>query len=292
MKSCITLTFLITIFLHLPCAPRCDAVEVIVVADARLKPVTEMVAGIRKTLRASLRIYSPADVKDSLPRIMEREGARVVIALGREALTEAVKLPPAIPVIYDLVVTPPAISRPNTVGFYMATPAREYLDLITTYLQSIRKIAVIGSREQLGILAGNATPQMVTYGVRNTFEMVSTLRQIEQGNAILLLPDASILTPTAMEEAYLLSFRKGIPLLGISERQVKEGALLALVVDTVQVGHVIGDYASKALRGASMGHPPPAPPRRFELYVNTETARKMGIRLPDEMLRTARRVYP
>ncbi len=54
----------------------------------------------------------------------------MVIALGREALAEALTLPPSIPVIYDMVVTPPAINRPNTVGFYMATPSSEYAELV------------------------------------------------------------------------------------------------------------------------------------------------------------------
>ncbi|HEY4744080.1 MAG TPA: ABC transporter substrate binding protein, partial [Desulfuromonadaceae bacterium] len=217
---------------------------------------------------------------------------KVVIALGREALAEALRLPPSIPVIYDMVVTPPAANRPNTAGFYMATPAREYVDLINTHLQSIRKIAVIGSREQLNILAADATQQAVAYNVRNPFELVNTLRQIESANAILLLPDATLLTTTAMEEVYLLSFRRGIPVFGISERQVKEGALLALVVDTVQVGRQIGEYAARAIKGGSFGQAPPTPPRRFDLYVNTDTARKMGIRLSDEMLRVAKRTYP
>ena len=291
-KSITAATFLFAVLLACPWPPRCNAAEVLVVADTRLKPVTDILAGLKKTLRASLKICPPDDVKGALQRMVQREEARVVIALGHEALNEALRLPPAIPVIYGLVVTPAASSRPNTAGFYMATPAMEYVDLVNTYLQSIKKIAVVGSWEQLNILAADATQQTVTYNVRNAFELVNTLRQIETVNAIMLLPDASLLTSTAMEEAYLLSFRRGIPLLGISERQVREGALLALVVDMVQMGRQMGEFAAKAIRGGSFGQPPPSPPRSFDLYVNTNTARKMGIHLPNEMLRMARRTYP
>ncbi|HEX9078540.1 MAG TPA: ABC transporter substrate binding protein [Desulfuromonadaceae bacterium] len=292
MTKCVT-TFLFAALLAWPCPFRCDAAEVMIVADTRLKPVAEIVAGLRKVLNTSLKIYSPDDVRGAaLQRMVEREGARVVIALGREALGEALRLPPSVPMIYDMVVTPPATTRPNTAGFYMATPAREYVNLANAYLHSIRKIAVVGSREQLGILAADTAPQTVSYNVRNAFELVSTLRQIETANAIMLLPDASLLTTAAMEQAYLLSFRRGIPLLGISERQVREGALLALVVDAPQVGKQIGEYAARALKTGTVGQPSPAPPRRFDLYVNTDTARRMGIRLPDELLRSAKRVYP
>ncbi len=202
------------------------------------------------------------------------------------------QLPPAIPVIYDMVVIPPPINRPNTTGFYMATPVKEYVDLIRSHLHSIKQIAVVGSRDQLHLLAGGDSPYMTPYSVKNTVEFVNKVKQLNGTDAILLLPDSSLLTVTALEEAYLVSFRKGIPLLGISEKSVREGALLALVVDMGNVGRLIGEYAANALKGMDIGHLPPSPPRRFELYLNTETARKMGIRIPDEMIRMAKRAYP
>ncbi len=267
-----------------------EAVEVILVGDTQLKPVVEIVSGIRKTLDASLKVYAPAEVKGRLNQVVVREEARVVIALGREAMGEALHLPPSIPVIFDLVVTPPPINRPNTTGFYMATPVREYAELIRNHLHSIKQVAVVGSRDQLKLL-GREDTQISSYSVRSPSDLVSTVNRLDSADAILLLPDVSILTSTAMEQTYLYSFRKKIPLMGISERHVKEGALLALVVDPVNVGRVIGEYASKAVKGGSVGQIPPSPPRKFELYVNASTARKMGIQLPNEVIRMAKRVY-
>ena len=64
------------------------------------------------------------------------------------------------------------------------------------------------------------------------------------------------------------------------------------VVDPVSVGRQIGEYANRVIKGGNIGQIPPSPPKRFELYLNSGTARKMGIRLPDEMVRMAKRVYP
>jgi putative tryptophan/tyrosine transport system substrate-binding protein len=270
----------------------CQAAEVQVVADLKLRPVVEIVSGINKTLKAPLKSYFPSQVKGNLESVVVEEQAKVVVALGKEALLEALRLPPSVLVIYDLVVLPPVITRPNTTGFYMATPAREYADFVSNHLRDFSQIAVVGSRDQLNILARGESEHLVHYSVKNTFEFVNTLRQLSSADAILLLPDVSVLTATAMEEAYLLSFRKKIPLFGISEKNVKEGALLALVVDPVNVGKLIGEYATKALKGANIGQLPPSPPRKFELFVNLDTARKMGIRLPEEMVRSAKRTYP
>jgi ABC-type uncharacterized transport system substrate-binding protein len=270
----------------------CRAADVLIIADAQLKPVMEVTQGLRKTLRASTRTYSPNEVRGNLAAVVQREGARVVISLGREALALALTLPPSIPVIYDMVVTPPTTSRPNTAGFYMATPASEYAELVRKHLPTLKHVAVVASRHLLNILADDVSAPVSAHSVKNSVEFVTKVNQLDTVDAILLLPDSGVLTSTAMEEAYLFSFRRRIPLLGVSERHVKEGALLALVVDMVHVGRVIGEYATSALKSGSVGQPPPLPPSKFELYLNMDTARKMRISIPDELVRMARKVYP
>lgn len=270
----------------------CRAADVLIIADAQLKPVMEVTQGLHKTLRASTRTYSPAEVRGNLAGTVQREGARVVISLGREALALALTLPPSIPVIYDMVVTPPTISRPNTTGFYMATPTSEYAELMRKHLPALKHMAVVASRDFLNILAGDASSPVSTHPVKNSVEFVTTLNHLDNIDAILLLPDSTVLTSTSMEEAYLFSFRRRIPLLGVSERHVKEGALLALVVDMVHVGRVIGEYAARALKNGNIGQPPAAPPRKYALYLNMDTARKMRINIPDDLVRIAKKSYP
>lgn len=275
----------------LTCIP-CRAADVLIIADAQLKPVTEVTQGMRKTLRASTKIYAPGEVKGTLAGVLQRENARVVVALGREALAEALTLPASIPVIYGMVVTPPAINRPNTIGFYMATPAGEYAELVRKHLPALKRVTTVASRDFLNLLASDVSAPFSNHSVRNSVEFVSTLKQLDASDAVLLLPDSGVLTTTAMEEAYLFSFRRRIPLLGISERHVKEGALLALVVDMVHVGRVIGEYATTALKSGTVGQPSASPPRKFELFLNMDTARKMRISIPDEVVRMARKAYP
>jgi len=287
-----TRLLLLTLLFSALAAGRARAVEVLIVGDTRLKPVAEIVSGIGSTLRGPVKTFSPGQLHGTLESVARQEQARVVIALGKEAIAEALRLPTHILVIYDLVVTPPAISRPNTTGFYMATPAREYADFVARYLRGLGRIAVLGSREQISILARGDSSRLATYGVKNSFELVNTLQQLSDADAILLLPDVSVLTATALEEAFLLSFRRKIPLLGVSEKNVKDGALFALVVDPVFVGRNIGEYANRALAGGNVGQLPPSPPRKFQLFVNLDTARKMGIPLSEELLRTARRTFP
>jgi putative ABC transport system substrate-binding protein len=151
----------------------------------------------------------------------------------------------------------------------------------------------VGTRNQLNVLARGDVLQQSIFGVRNSVEFVATVRQMDESDtdAILLMPDTTLLTPAAMDEALLMSFKKKIPLIGISEQNVREGALLALVVDTVNVGKLIGEAAAKVLRVGSVGQIPPSPPRKYFMYLNASTASRMGIKLPQEMVRLAKRVY-
>jgi len=286
----IAILFLLLLTLTMP-ASQATAAEVLIVGDTRLKLVAEIISGIRKTLKSSIAVYSSDDVKDSLSSIVAKEQPRIVIPLGRGALAEARNLPANITIIYGFVLTPPALGRPNTTGIYMATPAREYADLLGKHLHAIKNVAVIGSSEQLRTLSSGGK-RLDTYSVQSSIELVNAIKQLNNADAVLLLPNAQLLTPATMEEVYLLSFRKGIPLLGISEKQVRDGALFALVADLTDMGRKIGEYASLVMRGTHTDQLPPAPARRFDIYLNTETARKMGIQLPDGLMRTAKGIFP
>lgn len=273
-------------------ATSAESAEVIVIGDTHLAPVVHIISGIRETLDTSTKVYPPSIVKDRLKGIASKEDAKVVIALGRDAIDEALRLPPSIPVIYGLVITPPLLNRPNTTGFYMATPVREYVAVARKYLPSIRRIAVVGSADLIRALEGTGDSQVTLHRVKNSFEMVETVKQLDSADAILLLPDVALLTTSALEEIYLFSYRKKIPILGISERNVRQGALFALVFDPVSVGRHIGEDAANALKGLDVGRIPPSPPPKFELYLNTATAEKMGLSISAELLRKAKKAYP
>jgi ABC-type uncharacterized transport system substrate-binding protein len=58
------------------------------------------------------------------------------------------------------------------------------------------------------------------------------------------------------------------------------------------VGKQLGEMALDSLKGSGLGGYPPSPSRRFDLYLNADTAKKMGVHVPDDLVRRAKRVYP
>jgi ABC-type uncharacterized transport system substrate-binding protein len=57
------------------------------------------------------------------------------------------------------------------------------------------------------------------------------------------------------------------------------------------VGRQISEKVQSILNGYDAGELPASPPRKYNLYLNSSTAHKMGIDIPDEMLRSAKKVY-
>ncbi|MBW2467012.1 MAG: hypothetical protein JRF02_06895 [Deltaproteobacteria bacterium] len=267
--------------------------EVIVVGDTRLKPVVEVIAGIRSSVKKEIEVYAPSETRaGKLSKIVKQEGALTVIALGQESLEEALSLPPEITVLYTLVILPPKTSRQNTTGVYMGTPIREYLKVIDSYLPDLKKISVIGSPEVLEVLDHSNRNHLMTYRARNAFDFVSIVKKLKKPDALLLLPDISLLTKTALEESYLFSFRKKVPLLGISKKHVRQGALFALEFDPEKVGRRLGSMAAASLEGKVFAQGQALPSQNFSLYINRETAKKMGISIPEEMIKIAAGVFP
>lgn len=268
-----------------------EAARVLIVGDTQYSVVAETASDIQLSLRSQAKQYSVAEVKGRLAPIVERENAKVVVALGTDALAEALRLPPAVAVVYGLVVVPPRTEREKVTGVYMSPPVSEYVAALRKYLPPVQKVAVVGSQRMMKSLWGGANGNVSAYYVDTSAELLSTISTLSDSGAILLLPDAHLLTASVMEKVLLFSFRNNVPLLGISEAQVKKGALLSFVFDPKTVSKQLVEKVQAVLDGSGAGEIADSSPRKLNLYVNSKTALKMGIHLPDELLGKAKRVY-
>lgn len=280
---------LFVLLLFIPSPVR--AAKVLIVGDMQYALVADVAAEIQLSLRSQAAEYAISEVRGRLGAVVEREDARIVVALGMDAVTEALLLPPAIAVVYGLVVVPPENGRPNVTGVYMSPPVSEYVSTVRRYLPAIAKVSVVGSRIMMKSLLSGDPDQVAVYHVDNSSDLVDAVDRLVDTRALLLLPDANLLTAPVMSNVYLFSFRKNVPLLGISEANVKQGALFALVFDPKAVSRQIGEKVQTILDGVAATEIPASPPGRYNLYINSNTARKMGIEIPDEMMRKAKRIY-
>jgi putative tryptophan/tyrosine transport system substrate-binding protein len=267
------------------------ASDILIIGDVKYKPVSEVASGIKRSLQSSARIYALSEVRGRLASVVSREDANVVVALGKDAVEEAIKLPSSVAVIYGLIILPPKKHRHNMTGVYMSTPVSEYVNVIRKYLPSIRKISVVGSQELLTTLNGVDHVHVTAFRVGNSADLVKTFSRMGDTQALLLLPDVAMLSASVMENVYLFSYRRSIPLLGISEGNVKQGSLLALVFDSAGISEQIAEMADSVQKGSDISRIAPAAPRKYRLSLNINTARKMGIAIPESLLRNVDKIY-
>ncbi len=283
--------FFATVLLVLLSPAFSESAEVIIIGDTHLKPVSDVISVIEQALHHDTKTYSPAQANKKLKALVREENARVVVVLGRDALDIAADLTESVPVVYGLLVEPPRLRRQNETGVYLETSINEYMSLVARSFPNIRKVGIIYGPDTERLVRSAESPQIRAIKARNSYEFVNALNSLNT-DAFLLLPDRGLLSPTALEAVYLHSFRSRTPVFGISEKYVREGSLLSLVFDSEGMGRQLGEIVKSVLSKGSARDMPPAPPQRLNLYINTDTAKKMNITIPEELLRRAKKVYP
>ncbi len=274
-------------------SPFAWAAEIVIVGDTALRPVNDVVNYVNDGFPYGVSVYLPQDVRGRLNSVVNGERAKVVVALGSEAIGYALSLPESVPVVYGLVVKPVNSRRQNVSGVYMATPVSEYLSYVNRFFPALKKVGLIYGPGNGDIGSARTSGQLVTHRASNSYEFIRGVSDLDRSvDAFLLLPERDLLTSTSVEELFRLSFAGKVPVIGVSEKYVRRGALFALVFNEAAMGRQIGEMARKVLMQGDASGVPPAPPGKYDLYLNIETARTMKIAVPGDLMRRASRIYP
>ncbi len=271
-----------------------ESADVIILGDTKLKPVADVVNGIKETLPYDTIVKRPSNVKGKLKRLIEKNGIRAVIALGKDAVIMSHALPESIPVVYGLVIKPLKTDRPNITGVYMQTPVSEYISFIDKYFPKIKTVGIVCEHEtQKDIKITAKSPKVKLCGANNPYEFIEEVNSLgDDVDALILLPERKLITSKVLEQVYLYSFREKRPVIGISEKYVKTGSLFSLGFQTYEMGKQIGSMTNRVVSQGSTSGIPHSPPDNYSLYINKKTADSMNIHLPEELLSRATKVYP
>ena len=103
-----------------------------------------------------------------------------------------------------------------------------------------------------------------------------------------LWPNELFLTDEILQRIFLFSFARKVPVLGLSERQTDMGALLSLSYRSAKdMGRLAGEAVNKFFDNSESTMVSHIAPRTLKLTVNFKTARKLGVEVPDTIVRRA-----
>lgn len=227
----------------------------------------------------------------------------LIFAVGIWALQVAAEHAGNLPVVYAMVLNPPSLLPPgvkNVTGASMNVPIDQTLRILKQLGPQIRRIGVVYDPSKTGYLVKRADAlardeglQIVAKEVRSSKEAVSALDALqEEGVDVLwILPDETNLAEPMLQQMLLVSYRKKIPLLGLSENHAQRGALLSLsFASSEDIGKQAAELANSILAGKAPAEVPYTTARQVQLTVNLKAAHKLGMTIPQGLLAMATNV--
>lgn len=279
--------------------------NVAVLISADVQPYREALRGFKDTTRHE--IVAEYDMAGDFERgreflrdIRSESQPDLVLAMGIWALQVAVQENVDLPVVFAMVLNPPAVlgSEPkNVTGASMNVPIDSTLGVIETLGPRVHRIGLVYDPARTGYLVENAKQQVESHDLTLRAHAVGspkeaikaiTALQKEGVDALWLLPDPTVLDPKVVEYALLTSYRNKIPLLGLSERQAEMGAVVSVAFGSSEdIGRQAGDLVNEVLSSRSAGTLPYTTARTTKVIVNLKAAEKLGLNIPESLMAMA-----
>lgn len=170
-------------------------------------------------------------------------------------------------------------------AIYLNQPWDRQVTFLHAALPERRKIGLLHSPEARIDVAGlnrqvaSQGGSLVALSVQSVEKLFLSLENVlENSDLLLAVPDSTIYNSGSIRNILLTSYRKGVPLIGLSQTYVNAGALCAIFSTTEQMAEQAG--STVALYAQNRQLPGPQYPVDFTVAVNQQVAHSMGIELP------------
>lgn len=285
--------FLILFFLLLSAGTACaDPVVSVLLTDQKAANV-EFAAAFRKSLK---RIAPLIEVKETgAIDSASPEHQKVIVAVGSQSFQKAIQESRS-PVVGALL---PRFSYER-----LQSQANQSVAISAVFLDQPeeRQLAFLsilpGPPGVVGVLQTATSVVSLTrlrsgatkFRLKINEEVISPGRDIGavmqtitgQSDIILATPDPDIFNPQTIQGILLSAYRARVPLIGFSPAYTRAGALASLHSSVSQLAEQTAEMVRLIVQTDTV--PPPQVPAEFEVSVNRQVARSMGIDLPAEAI--------
>jgi putative ABC transport system substrate-binding protein len=257
--------------------------------------------------------YRHAEGKlDRLPELaaeLVRFEVDVIVTMGDASITAAKQATSTIPIVVgvsgDLVGAGHVVShaRPggNVTGLTDTSPelSTKRLELLKEFVPKASRVAVLWNPtnavmvlnfKETEIAAESLRLQIQSLEVRNSKDFVPAFSAIKKNRfgALLVFPDALL----NFYEPRIVDFalKNRLPAIHAEQSFVDAGGLMSYGPSYPDMFRRAAYYVDKLLNGAKAGDLPIERPSKFELVINLNTAKQIGLTIPQSVLYRADRV--
>lgn len=171
-------------------------------------------------------------------------------------------------------------------AIYLDQPMERQVALLSAALPGTKHVGVLytaapAELQSLRRLLNDRNIRLHERGVDQSHPINDALEEVlGESEVLFVLPDSDIYNASTIRNILLTSYRKQIPLVGISQAYVKAGALCAVYSTPEQIAT---QAHSMIERYAGSGKLPAAQhPSEFEVSVNIQVARSLDLRIKEE----------
>ena len=284
-----------------------EAARIAVLLSAKVTEYEDALKGFREGTSHQIAAVFDMDGdlergKKQLAEIEEKVKPDLIFAVGIWALQAIVSRPPTVPVVCAMVLNPPSVlgtDTKNVTGASMNVPVEQLIRVFKQLGPHVKRIGVIFNKNRTGYLVRQAQVaakeeglELVTREVNSPKEVVAALESMQDSiDALWIVPDETTLSQAVVQQMLLFSYRKRIPLLGLSDRHAQMGAVFALSFASGEdIGRQAAELAQSVLAGGKATGVPYTNARKVSLSVNLKAAQKLGLEIPPAILGRATNV--
>lgn len=265
-----------------------------------------IIEGIEEGAKSAVRSYpvgSNGDAAD-LNAQLKRNGAKVVIALGRQGLKATAAIDRDLPVVVGGVLAVPDADNHNMMGISLTPDPALLFSRLKNLLPGVRRVIVVynpQNNEWLIRLAREAARaqglELVAHEAR---DLGSAARMYESAfaasdakrDAFWLPQDATTVDETSILPLVLReSWNRNLPVFSSSFLHVKKGALFALYPNNIELGRTLASSALAILSG-DVRKRGVVPLREVHMAVNLRTATHIGLNIGYQQQRSFDAIFP
>jgi putative ABC transport system substrate-binding protein len=248
---------------------------------------------------------------DRLPSLMAELARRRVTVIATPGFTVGAQAAKAatttIPIVFGVGEDPvrmglvASLARPggnaSGINFFLAEVVAKRLGLLHEMVPKAVHIAVLVNP------ANTSTAETTLRDIPEAARVIglqiqvlnaSTSREIEtafatlvrdRADALFVAPDGFLVSRRV--QFATLAARHGIPSAHATREEVEAGGLMSYGTDNRDMFRQVGSYTGQILKGAKPADLPVVQSTKFELVINTQTARALGLEVPPTLLARA-----
>jgi putative ABC transport system substrate-binding protein len=239
------------------------------------------------------------------------EQPAVIVPITTPVSQAAVAATKDVPIVFTTVTDPvkakivPSMSKPggNVTGVVDFVPTAQQLKVVKEIVPGLKKlglvydpslsnaVSTVESVKQVAPELGITTVESPAMGLNNVVAAGQAL--VGKVDAIFVPNDTTVY---AVFESLVKVCQDGkVPLFTAERRSVQRGAIATVGYDFKQMGEITAGVVARVLKGEKPGSidviQMDKVPNALSLYVNKDSAQKMGVTIPPDVLKRAAQVF-